>query len=57
MKFRHKQKNVPKSTKKSRLSSIGVYCSEDRKMLGKQTAVLAETKELTSNVKSRCDWQ
>jgi hypothetical protein len=26
-------------------------------MLDKQTAVLAETKELTSNVKMRCDGQ
>jgi hypothetical protein len=43
MKFRHKYKNVPESAKKSRLRSIGVYCSEDREMLGKQTAVLAET--------------
>jgi hypothetical protein len=57
MKLRHKKKNVPESAKKSRLRSIGVYCSEDRKMLDKQTAVLAETKELTSNVKMRCDGQ
>jgi len=57
MKFRHKKTNVPESAKKSRLPSNSVYCSEDRKMLRKQTAVLPETKELTGNVKSRCDGQ
>ena len=41
--------------KKSGLRCICVYCSEDRKMLGKQTPVLAETKGLTGKVKSRCD--
>jgi hypothetical protein len=43
MKFRDKYKNVPVSEQKSGLGYSCVYCCEDRKMLSKQTAVLAET--------------
>jgi hypothetical protein len=51
------RENFPPSAEDSGLRSIHVYSSEDRKMLDKQTAVLAETKQLSKNVETGCDMQ